>query len=215
MISLWRLLPVTVCAGLLLGITAASAHPHVWATVEITILYDHNAVSALQSVWTFDEMYSAMSLQGLDANNDGAFEKQELTGLVQETVDDLQVVDYFTSAKLGERKLKFAAPVDYWFECKDGILTLYFTLPLQQPELVETEKFSFAVFDPSFMTAFNLTKTDPIKIEGSAPAGCKATTTMPEVDAAEIRRLGEVFPLGGPSFGLSVAATGSVQCGKS
>ncbi|MEI9900970.1 MAG: DUF1007 family protein [Hyphomicrobium sp.] len=42
--------------------------------------------------------------------------------------------DYFTYAKLGSTALKFKPPVDYWLDHTDkGILTLHFTLPLEQP----------------------------------------------------------------------------------
>ena len=37
------------------------------------------------------------------------------------------------SPSLVPPSLKFKAPVDYWCEYKDGILTLHFTLPLEQP----------------------------------------------------------------------------------
>src|SRR6185295_63118 len=46
----------------------AQAHPHVWVTVESTLLYEHGAFVGLKHKWTFDEFYSAMAVEGLDTN---------------------------------------------------------------------------------------------------------------------------------------------------
>jgi ABC-type uncharacterized transport system substrate-binding protein len=200
---------------LLFSAAPASAHPHVWATAETTVLYEHGAVSGLQHTWTFDEFYTAMAIEGLDTNNDGIYDRQELAELAQTNIEGMQDLGYFTVAKLGDSGLKFKPPIDYWLEYKDGILTLHFTLPLEQPVTADANAFSFAIFDPSFFIAFTPAKTDPVKLGAGAPPECKATTALPEKDAAEIQRLGEAFPLGGPTFGMSVAATGSVQCPKS
>ena len=52
----------------------AHAHPHVWATVHSEIILDANRqITGVRHAWTFDEMYSAMAVQGLDANGDGVF----------------------------------------------------------------------------------------------------------------------------------------------
>ena len=193
---------------------SASAHPHVWVTAHTTVLFDHGMIAGLEQAWSFDELYTAMAIEGLDTNNDGAYDRQELADLAQTNIDGMQDVGYFMVAKLGEMNLKFRPPIDYWCEYKDGVLTLIFTLPLEQLNAAKADTFSFAIYDPSFFLAFSSAKADPIRLETGAPPACKATTALPEKVAAEIQRLGEAFPLGGPTFGLSVAATGSVQCAK-
>lgn len=195
----------------------AAAHPHVWVSVETTVVYDKGAISGFRHRWTFDELYTTMAVQGLDANNDGAYDRKELSELAQVNIDGLKDFDYFTQAKLGTQALKTGAPKDYWLEYKDGVLSLNFVLPLAQPVLAEADGFSFAVSDPSYFIAFDLAKEQPIRLSEGAPAGCQANIVAPEQDKAELERLGQAFQreLGGAAMGVGVAKSVAVSCPKS
>lgn len=204
-------------AATLLTPRTAAAHPHVWVSVETTVVYDKGAVSGIKHRWTFDELYTAMAIQGLDANNDGQYDRQELAELAKVNIEGLKEFAYFTFAKLGSSEVKLGAPLEPWLEHKDGILSLHFTLPLEQPVLAEAEGFNFAVTDPSYFIAFEMAKEKPVQLAG-APAGCEAKLAAPAKDDAEAKRLGEAFfqQLGGDSnFGAGLAKTVSVTCPKS
>ncbi len=103
-----------VCSG------AALAHPHVWITTETTVLYDNGTIVGLRQKWSFDEFYTSMALQGLDANNDGVYDRSELAELAKVNMDGLKEFDYFTVVKLATEKLKLDAPKDYWLEHTDA-----------------------------------------------------------------------------------------------
>jgi len=96
--------------------TDASAHPHVYVTVESTVLYDKGTVTGLRQRWYFDEFYTSMAIEGLDTNGDGVFDRKELAELAKVNIEGLAQMDYFTFAKLGEQKLAFDAPKDYFLE---------------------------------------------------------------------------------------------------
>ena len=106
------------CAALLgLAYAApAAAHPHVWVSVETTVVYDKGTVAALRQRWTFDEFYSAMAIQGLDANNDGNYDRSELAELAKVNIEGLKDFGYFTVARLGEQKLAFEPPNESWMD---------------------------------------------------------------------------------------------------
>ena len=63
-----RVCDLTAKTGLamaaLLAATAgpATAHPHVWITVESTVLYEQGSIAAIRHQWTFDEFYTAMAI---------------------------------------------------------------------------------------------------------------------------------------------------------
>ncbi len=95
---------------------SASAHPHVYVTVETTVLYDKGTISGLRHRWVFDEFYTTMAIEGLDTNGDGVYDRKELAELAKVNVDGLAAMDYFTFAKLGSQRLAFDAPQDYWLE---------------------------------------------------------------------------------------------------
>jgi ABC-type uncharacterized transport system substrate-binding protein len=199
----------------------ASAHPHVWVTVETTVMYSGGSITGLQHKWTFDDMYAAMAIQGLDANGDGTYSREELKELAQVNIDGLKEFAYFTIAKLGKAPIGLKPPVDYYLEYKDGLLSLYFTLPFEQPVLADAPEFNFAVFDESFFIAFDFGKDNPVKLSAGAPQNCHANVGIPENELAELQKLNESF--GGQlttgdqnqGMGLGYAKTVTLGCKKS
>lgn len=109
-------LAASVLAGTLSAPERASAHPHVYVTVESTVLYANNTITGLRQRWYFDEFYTSMAIEGLDTNGDGIFDRQELAELAKVNVDGLSQMEYFTFARLGEQKLAFDPPKDYFLE---------------------------------------------------------------------------------------------------
>lgn len=55
---------LAVMTAVLVSATAApaAAHPHVWITVESTVLYEQGSIAAIRHRWTFDEFYTAMAI---------------------------------------------------------------------------------------------------------------------------------------------------------
>ncbi len=200
-----------ILACLLVLASPAEAHPHVWVSVKTTVLFKGGTIVGLRHKWTFDKYYTAMALEGLDTNKDGIYSKRELAPLAQTNMDGMKRFNYFTFAKLGAGDLKFSAPVDYWLDYTNEILTLHFTLPFEKPVLADAKGFSFAVYDQSFFIAFNLAKKDPIALGGEVPAGCKAAI---KDNAAEAQRLSQAFAqqFGTASFGGNLGQSIAVAC---
>lgn len=197
----------------------AAAHPHVFVTYETTIVYKDNLVTGVQHAWTFDDMYTAMAIQGLDKDGDGKYTREELAELAKVNIEGLTEFDYFTYANLGDSKLAFGAPTEAWLDHNNGILRLHFALPLKKPVFSDAKGLKFSIYDPTYFIAFEPEKTDAIKL-ASAPQGC--TVKFGEEDskaAAELERLGDAFAqeLGGEAAGYALGAprTVSVSCGKS
>lgn len=207
-----------VAAGL--AACPASAHPHVWVSVETTVVYETGKLAGFQHRWTFDDMYTAMAVQGLDKNQDGVYSKEELAELAQVNLDGLKEFDFFTYARIKETPVKLAPPKDYWLEHKDGVLSLHFTLPLAEPVPAETEGFEFAVYDQTFFIAFDLAKDNPVRLSQGAPTGCAAKVGNSEKELADLQKLNDAF--GGQltagnanqGMGLGYAATISLSCAK-
>jgi len=197
---------------------SASAHPHVWVAVEATIAYAGGNVAGLQQRWTFDDMYTAMAIQGLDKNGDGTYDRDELKELAQVNIDGIKQFEYFTHAKLGDAALKFAEPKDFWLEHKDNVLTLNFTLPLEQPLAAETPGFSFSIYDPSYFIAFDFAKDKdkPVKLGEGAPVTC-ALDMDPAPSDEDVQNLANAFSaeMGGSSSGSSLSRTVRVKCARS
>ena len=93
---------------------AASAHPHVWVTMETEVLFGPaKEITGFRHTWTFDEGYTSFAIEGLDANGDGVYSEEELKPLAETNIEALKEFEYFTFAFLGETKLPTKTPVDY------------------------------------------------------------------------------------------------------
>jgi ABC-type uncharacterized transport system substrate-binding protein len=202
----------------LMAATPAFAHPHMWVTYELTVDYDKGTVSGVDHVWTFDDAYTAMALEGLDKNNDGKYDQSELAELLKVNMDGLKDFNYFTVAKLGSAELSFSPPTAAHLEYTNGILRLYFHLPLAKPVLSDADGLSFAVFDPSYFIAFEPEKTDAVKL-AAAPQGCTATIIDPDAtkNDEQAKRLGDAMAqqFGGAAIGFGSYKTVAVSCKKS
>jgi ABC-type uncharacterized transport system substrate-binding protein len=202
----------------LMAAAPASAHPHMWVTYELTVDYDQGTVLGVDHVWTFDDAYTAMALEGLDKNNDGKYDQSELAELLKVNMDGLKDFNYFTVAKLGTAELSFSPPTAAHLEYTNGILRLYFHLPLAKPVLSDADGLSFAVFDPSYFIAFEPEKTDAVKL-AAAPQGCTATIIDPDAtkNDEQAKRLGDAMAqqFGGAAIGFGSYKTVAVSCKKS
>jgi ABC-type uncharacterized transport system substrate-binding protein len=187
----------------------------VWITVETTLLHDNGTFTGLSHVWTFDEFYTAMAVEGLDKNNDGKYDREELAELAKVNIDGLKEFGFFTSAALAGQELKFTDAEDYWLEYKDGILALHFTIRFERPVLVEAKGLTFSVSDPTYFIAFELAKTSPVRLGDGAPKSCKLGVAQPLQEQSR-SGLGEsMSPQQLGAFALRTSKAVTVDCGGS
>ena len=175
---------ITGLACLLAAAGGAEAHPHVWVTMTEELLYaPDGTVTGVRHAWTFDDMYSAFAVQGLDSKTQGVFTRDELKPLAKVNVESLKEYAYFTYAKLDGKRQKdaFLDPVDYFldYDAKQAVLTLHFTLPFKAP--VKTKALELEVYDPEFFIDFGFAERDPVRLV-SAPAACQASVEKPRDD---------------------------------
>jgi len=207
-----RLSAWLVAIGLALAAGAAQAHPHVWITATSELLYaPDGTITGVRHAWTFDDMFSAYAVQGLESKTKGAYTREELAPLAQTNVESLKEYAYFTFARADGKKERFQEPVDYFLDYKDTVLTLHFTLPLKNQ--VKPKQLVLEVFDRSFFIDFQMAKEDPVKLVG-APAGCQMKLERPNDGTASAQKLNEQTFLNGEnsSFGLMFANKITVDC---
>jgi ABC-type uncharacterized transport system substrate-binding protein len=159
-------------AGLVASSCSALAHPHVFVTMVSELVYGPDgSVQAVKHAWTFDDMFSAFALQGLETKTKGKPTREELMPLAQTNVESLKDFDYFTYLKANGKKVELAEPpADYYIDLNDDMLTLHFTLPLKTP--VQAKELDIEVYDPSYFVDFSFAEKDAFKTVG-APARCK------------------------------------------
>lgn len=208
-----------IAAALLGSAPKAAAHPHVWATVRSNILFgpDHK-VTGVRHAWTFDEFYSAMAVQGLDADGDGKYSEKELDPLAKVNIDSLQEFGYFTFVreKGNDKFLPLKPPEDYSIDYDGNVITLHFTLPLETPVDPKSKELTVDVYDPSFFVAFGFAEKAPVKVSGTPASGCAAIVEASDPESAEAAKaLSESFfsQLGpGSDYGSQFAQSVKVTC---
>jgi ABC-type uncharacterized transport system substrate-binding protein len=205
-------------AGLLafacLGPAPANAHPHVWVTAKSEVVYaPDGSVTGVRHAWTFDDMFSAFALQGIQPKHKGVFSREDLAPLAEVNITSLKEFDYFTHAKADGKKATFIDPVDYWLDYQDNVLTLHFTLPLKAP--VKAKTLALEIYDPTFFVDFSFAENEPVALAG-APANCKVNVQRPAQAApAKNQQLGEAFfnaLTSSSNFGAQFANAAMVMC---
>jgi ABC-type uncharacterized transport system substrate-binding protein len=181
-------------AGLMLFAGPASAHPHVWVTVETTVLYgpDQKA-SGIRHKWTFDELYSTFAVQGLDKKGDGKPTPDDLKELAKLNIESLKEFEYFTFPAVNGLRSALKEPIDYHLEHADGRLSLHFTLPLAEP-VAAKDQLAFSVQDPTWFIAFEFSKEKDkaVALGPGAPKGCKAELKAAD-PSSQTDRLAQAF----------------------
>ena len=99
--------------------------------------------------------------------------------LAELNVTSLDEFKFFTFGKVGDKRVGFDKPEDYWLErLADGRLTLHFTLPVKDGAAPKGEPFRVEVYDPTYFVAFEFAKDHPAKLV-SAPANCGVDLERP------------------------------------
>jgi ABC-type uncharacterized transport system substrate-binding protein len=193
---------------------AASAHPHVWVTMKSELVYAKDgSITGIRHAWTFDDMFSAFAVQGLESKQKGVFTREELQPLAKVNVESLKEYDFFTYAKANGRKTEFVEPTEYYLEHSNAILTLHFLLPLKSP--VKALSLDLEVYDPSYFVDFAFAEKDAAALAG-APAACKLSLAKPqEMSKAVAEMLARIPPgqqIPENSYGAQFANKISVKC---
>jgi ABC-type uncharacterized transport system substrate-binding protein len=203
-----------VAAFACLAAGAAQAHPHVWVTMKSDVVYGADGTATgIRHAWTFDDMFSTFATQGLAAKEKDKFTREELAPLAEINVTSLKDFEYFTKVRLNGKNADINAPVDYYLEFTDGLLTLHFTLPLKTP--AKAQSLDVEVYDGMYFIDFSFAEKEPARLVG-APAACKLAVARPgESGAAAPGKPGEAFFKNlapGSNFGAQYTNKISVKC---
>ncbi len=88
-----------------------TAHPHMFVQARAALIFDDEGyLTHIRHDWVFDDLYTAYAVQGLDVNQNGLFEDNELAELAKINIEGLSEYGYFTFGDDGEVEIDFSAP---------------------------------------------------------------------------------------------------------
>ena len=131
------------------------------------------AVTGLRQDWTFDDMYTAFAMTGLQAEKKGNTRAPSCSRLAKENIESLKDFGYFTYARIdGKRRQSdaLAAPVRLLARLRlrsHRVVTLHFTLPFKEP--IAAKRLVIEIYDPEFFIDFGFAEHDAVELVGAPP----------------------------------------------
>jgi ABC-type uncharacterized transport system substrate-binding protein len=173
---------IVLSLGLLsLSVTAAGAHPHVYAEARMEVVIgDNGQVSELRHIWRFDELFSSTVLLEFDTNANlklEAGELEEVGNVVRESLADF---NYYTAVSLDGRDVPINAPDRINVDFQDGQILMFFSVsPTENMPLKGT--LSFGAYDPTMYAAIDFLNDEDLVVEGSVQS-CRRQVVRPDPD---------------------------------
>lgn len=165
--------PLTACLASLFLASPAAAHPHVWVSMQTSMVFnDQGLISGVGVEWTFDDAYAQTALEGMDKNGDGVYGPEELEALTQENLDALKDYVYFTYMTVDGKPVANGPIKDAGQVYSNDKLTLHFTVSLATPVHPRKQRFEVKIFDPEFYISFEYYADEPTDYAGTLPKGC-------------------------------------------
>ncbi|MFN4142708.1 DUF1007 family protein [Aestuariivirga sp.] len=220
MIIRHRAAAAALLAAVGLAAPAAMAHPHVWIEMRSDVVFNEQGqVSALNLMWTFDDAYAQMALDGLDTNGDGVYSQSELDPLTRENIASLKDYEFFTVLRFNGQKQPIGEVTEFGQIWSNDKLQLHFQVPLKTPVDPTKGEFVAKVYDPDFFIAIDYVKDDPVTVIGAMPKSCQLVVKPVPTDA-EVEQTRAMLSTKGPDwkpendedFGALFAQPVTIQC---
>lgn len=161
--------------------TMAQAHPHIFVSTEVTVIFEDGVPAAVDLAWIYDDYFSLLITSDLGLDLDGdmqltAEEEQILAASVTEWPADFQG-DLEVSQ--GGDIIQLAPRTNHTMVFEDGIVREMHRRPI--PALNDpTAPITIRAYDPFYYVAYDL--VGAVQIEGRD--NCEALITPANLDAA-------------------------------
>jgi ABC-type uncharacterized transport system substrate-binding protein len=201
-------------------VSPAAAHPHVWIEMRSDVVFnDQGLITAMNLMWTFDDGYAQMALDGLDTNRDGVYSPSELDPLTKENIASLKDYGFFTVMRYNGERQALGEVTEFGQIFSNEKLQLHLQVPLATPLDPTKGEFVAKVYDPDFFIAMDYAKDEPVTVIGAMPKNCQlvvkpvATDTQIEETRAMLSTKGpEWKPENDEDFGALFAQPVTIQC---
>lgn len=176
-----RHLIIPALLATVLPTTMAQAHPHIFVSVEVSVVFEDDAPAAVNLAWIYDDYFSLLITAdlGIDLDGDMVLTEDEKATLAASVTEwpadfkgDLEVMQ-------GTDVIALAGRTDHTMTFENGIMREMHSRPIEalsDPDAPLTIR----VYDPFYYVAYEL--VGDVTIEGRDD--CKATVTPANLDAA-------------------------------
>mgnify|MGYP003747197981 CR=1 FL=1 len=158
-----------------------------------------------------EEMLEILNVQrNLLSHTLSSMEKEQIDRIV----NTLKPYNYFTLIKHGARTLPLTFVGDVSWEVIENRIQMTFTVSIDNYIEVETQNFSYAIFDPTYYIEMYHFENETVAFSGDAPEGCKASIIPPNPsnEAIALSRSSSLDAKPDSSIGRLFAETVIVNC---
>jgi len=199
-----------------LATTQASAHPHLFVEVGVTVVFEDGKATGVKLDWAYHDFFTLLLLTdlGIDLDGDSVLTPEEeeilnaaVTTWPQDFDGDLEVLQ-------GDAPVTLAGPADHGVSYENGLITEVHTRPFSEPA---DSPITIRAYDSSYYVAYTL--SGPVQIEGRTD--CDVSVIPPDLNEAyslvdELlygRPASDVGPEEDfPEVGIAFAETITVTC---
>ncbi len=146
----------------LLPLPQARAHPHVFITQRLNVVFDDQGLAGIRVGWEFDDMFAAMIAEDHDLNRNGTLEPAEVLAVKEKAFAFIAEYNYFTFIKIENQPFAVKYVRDFTASLKDHRLAYEFLIPCHVTAVNQFKKISVASYDPSYYTAIMFTGKQPV-----------------------------------------------------
>jgi ABC-type uncharacterized transport system substrate-binding protein len=195
----WKLTAAVLAMGVGASVPA-QAHPHVWIEMRSDVVFNEQGmIQGLNVIWTFDDNYTQMALDGLDTNGDGVYSQSEIEPLTKENINSLKDYGFFTVMRFNGEKQEIGEVTEFGQIWSNDKLQLHFQVPMKAPVDPTKGEFVAKVYDPDFFIAIDYVKDDPVTVIGNMPKSCQLVVKPVPTDA-EIESTRSMLSTKGPDW---------------
>lgn len=146
---------------ILIQLPDAQAHPHVFITQHLTVIFDDKGLAGFEVRWKFDDMFANMITEDYDLNRNGILEKDEVSIVKEKVFSYLSNYSYFTFIKIQDTPFEVKFIKDFNAILKNKGLIYEFFIPCHVTATNDLKKISVATYDPSYYSAIFFEEKEP------------------------------------------------------
>jgi ABC-type uncharacterized transport system substrate-binding protein len=165
--------PAVLALMIFVGTVPALAHPHVFISNKMTVLFDGGTLQGISFQWTFDDIFSSMILSDYDPKHTGQFDAARVKALKEGAFDNLENYHYFVAFTIGTKPLahfkieRFTPSVT-----EKNTLVYSFFIPLNVAVQSKEQSIRLTVYDDTYFVAFDLLHLDDVTVTAGPEVAC-------------------------------------------
>ena len=156
------------------GIVPVLAHPHVFISDKIAVLFDGGTLQGISFQWTFDDMFSNMILSDYDPKGTGQFDAAHVKAVKEGAFDNLENYHYFVAMTIGTRPMTHFKIERFMPSVTEKKKLVYsFFIPLNVAVQGKEQSVRLTVYDDTYFVAFDLLHLEDLTVTSGPDISCE------------------------------------------